>query len=151
MSVAVTRTARPLVTAIAQPTRAIGRTAARTLLARRAANPSTCGCCTAISSSELRPPGVARRVAGDVLCLGIAAIHVNVGTGTEVTIPEIPETVAHVVGYEVSTEWDTSKPDGTPQELLGVSKLAGTGWTAPIGLEEGLRCTLGWHQEHVAW
>lgn len=75
--------------------------------------------------------------------------QVNVGTGTDVTIREIAETVAKVVGYEGQTEWDTSKPDGTPQKLLDVSKLAAAGWTAKIGLEDGLRSTVEWYREHV--
>ena len=76
--------------------------------------------------------------------------QVNVGTGTDVTIQEIAETVASVVGYTCRTECDTSKPDGTPQKLLDVSKLANAGWTAKIGLEEGLRSTVGWYREHHA-
>jgi GDP-L-fucose synthase len=75
--------------------------------------------------------------------------QVNVGTGTDVTIREIAETIAGVVGYEGATVWDTSKPDGTPQKLLDVSKLAEAGWTAKIGLEEGLRSTVDWYRAHV--
>jgi GDP-L-fucose synthase len=75
--------------------------------------------------------------------------QVNVGTGSDVTIREIAETIAHVVGYEGRTEWDTSKPDGTPQKLLDVSKLADAGWTASIGLDEGLRSTVAWYREHI--
>lgn len=74
--------------------------------------------------------------------------QVNVGTGSDVTIKEIAETVARVVGYEGDTEWDTTKPDGTPQKLLDVSKLANEGWTARIGLEEGLRSTVEWFRAH---
>lgn len=74
--------------------------------------------------------------------------QVNVGTGRDVTIKEIAETVARVVGYEGETEWDTSKPDGTPQKLLDVTKLAEAGWTAGIELEDGLRSTVEWFREH---
>ena len=74
--------------------------------------------------------------------------QVNVGTGSDVTIREIAETVARVVGYTGETEWDTTKPDGTPQKLLDVSKLAQAGWTAQIGLEDGLRSTVQWYHEH---
>ena len=74
--------------------------------------------------------------------------QVNVGTGTDVTIEEIAETIAAVVGYEGRTEWDTTKPDGTPQKLLDIKKLADAGWTAKIGLEEGLRSTVDWYREH---
>ena len=75
--------------------------------------------------------------------------QVNVGTGIDATIREIAKTIARVVGYQGETEWDTSKPDGTPQKLLDVSKLAGAGWTAQIGLEDGLRSTVEWYREHV--
>ena len=75
--------------------------------------------------------------------------QVNVGTGSDVTIREISETIASVTGFEGETEWDTSKPDGTPQKLLDVSKLAEAGWTAQISLEEGIERTVAWYHEHV--
>lgn len=76
--------------------------------------------------------------------------QVNVGTGSDVTIREIAETIARVVGFEGGTEWDTSKPDGTPQKLLDVSKLADAGWTAQIDLEAGIRSTVDWfHANYV--
>lgn len=76
------------------------------------------------------------------------AEHVNVGTGTDVTIREIAETIAEVVGFEGETEWDTGKPDGTPQKLLDVSRLAETGWTSSIDLREGLERTVQWFRDH---
>ncbi|BAJ75229.1 nucleoside-diphosphate-sugar epimerase [Microbacterium testaceum StLB037] len=75
--------------------------------------------------------------------------QVNVGTGSDVTIREIAETIAHVTGFEGETEWDTSKPDGTPQKLLDVSKLAEAGWTAKISLEEGMERTVAWYRDNV--
>jgi GDP-L-fucose synthase len=74
--------------------------------------------------------------------------QVNVGTGSDVTIAEIADTIARVVGFTGTTQWDTSKPDGTPQKLLDVSKLAGAGWKARIGLEGGLRSTVDWFRAH---
>lgn len=74
--------------------------------------------------------------------------QVNVGTGKDSTIREIAETIAEVVGFEGETDWDTTKPDGTPQKLLDVSKLADAGWTAKIGLREGLERTVAWYREH---
>lgn len=74
--------------------------------------------------------------------------QVNVGTGSDVTIREISETIASVTGFEGETEWDTSKPDGTPQKLLDVSKLAEAGWTAQISLEEGIERTVAWYHDH---
>lgn len=75
--------------------------------------------------------------------------QVNVGTGTDVSIKEIAETISGVVGYTGRTEWDTSKPDGTPQKLLDVSKLAEAGWTSKISLDEGLDRTVAWYRDHV--
>jgi GDP-L-fucose synthase len=65
--------------------------------------------------------------------------HVNVGTGSDVTIRELAELVAKVVGFEGRIEFDASKPDGTPRKLLDVSRLLTTGWTASVGLDQGLR------------
>lgn len=76
--------------------------------------------------------------------------QVNVGTGKDATIREIAELVAEVVGYEGETTWDTSKPDGTPQKLLDVSKLRDLGWEARIGLRDGLASTVKWYREHTA-
>jgi GDP-L-fucose synthase len=76
--------------------------------------------------------------------------QVNVGTGRDSTIKEIAETVASVVGFEGDTQWDASKPDGTPQKLLDVSKLRGAGWEASIGMREGLESTVAWYREHAA-
>jgi len=75
--------------------------------------------------------------------------QVNVGTGRDVTIKEIAEEVARAVGYTGTTEWDTTRPDGTPQKLLDVGKLATAGWTAGIGLAEGLASTVAWYREHT--
>ncbi len=77
------------------------------------------------------------------------AEHVNVGTGRDATIKEIADVIADVVGYDGETEWDTTKPDGTPQKLLDVSKLRGLGWEAQIGLREGIASTVDWYREHV--
>ena len=74
--------------------------------------------------------------------------QVNVGTGSDVTIREIADTIGEVVGFTGQTEWDTTKPDGTPQKLLDVSKLADAGWTARIGLREGLERTVAWYRDH---
>ena len=75
--------------------------------------------------------------------------QVNVGTGKDTTIKEVAETIADVVGFGGDTKWDTSKPDGTPQKLLDVSKLADAGWTAKIGLRDGLESTVAWYREHA--
>lgn len=64
---------------------------------------------------------------------------VNVGTGTDVTIRELAETIARVVGYEGTFSFDSSKPDGTSRKLLDVSKIHSLGWRAATELEAGLK------------
>lgn len=64
---------------------------------------------------------------------------VNIGTGTDVTIRELAETVMDVVGFRGRITFDATKPDGTPRKLLDVSRLAGLGWTARTGLRDGIR------------
>lgn len=76
--------------------------------------------------------------------------QVNVGTGTDVTIKELAEIVAEAVDYRGTIEWDTSKPDGTPQKLLDVSTLADAGWTAQIGLREGVADTVNWFRKNLS-
>ena len=66
---------------------------------------------------------------------------VNAGTGKEITIKELTELVAKVVGFEGKILWDTSKPNGTPRKLLDVSKAEGLGWKYKTELEEGIRLT----------
>jgi GDP-L-fucose synthase len=75
--------------------------------------------------------------------------QVNVGSGTDVSIREIAETISSAVGFDGETLWDTSKPDGTPQKLLDVSKLARLGWTAKIDLQQGIEQTVDWYRQHV--
>ncbi|TLM84541.1 GDP-L-fucose synthase [Pseudarthrobacter sp. NamE2] len=74
--------------------------------------------------------------------------QVNVGTGKDITIRELASIVASAVGYEGEIEWDSSKPDGTPRKLLDVSKLNNAGWSASIGLEEGIMDTVEWYRQH---
>ena len=75
--------------------------------------------------------------------------QVNVGIGTDVTIREIAETISRAVGFTGQTLWDTRKPDGTPQKLLDVSKLTRLGWTAKIGLQQGIEQTVEWYRHNV--
>lgn len=63
---------------------------------------------------------------------------VNVGTGVDVTIKELAETVKEIVGFEGQIIWDTTKPDGTPRKLMDVSKLHDVGWRHTINLKEGI-------------
>ena len=66
---------------------------------------------------------------------------VNMGTGKELTIKELTELVAKVVGFNGEIKWDTTKPDGTPRKLLDVSKLENLGWKYETELEDGIRLT----------
>ena len=66
---------------------------------------------------------------------------INVGTGTDVTIRELAETVARETGYKGRIVWDASKPDGTPRKLLDVSRLSALGWRSRIGLGDGIDAT----------
>lgn len=66
---------------------------------------------------------------------------VNVGTGEDISIKNLAELVARIVGYSGEIVWDTSKPNGTPRKLLDVSRLAALGWKYKIGLEAGIAST----------
>lgn len=70
--------------------------------------------------------------------------HINVGTGTDVTIRELAETIAGITGFRGRVVFDASKPDGAPRKLLDVSRLTNMGWHARIGLIDGLRDTYRW-------
>ncbi len=70
---------------------------------------------------------------------------VNIGTGEDVTIKELAETIASLVGYEGELEWDTTKPDGTPRKLLDVSKLHSLGFKHNTSLEDGIKKTYAWY------
>jgi GDP-L-fucose synthase len=66
---------------------------------------------------------------------------INVGTGTDVTIKELTETIASVTGFGGRIVWDASKPDGTPRKLMDVSRLTNLGWKARLNLREGIERT----------
>jgi GDP-L-fucose synthase len=76
-------------------------------------------------------------------------IPLNVGCGTDITIKELAETVAQVTEFGGSLEWDTSKPDGTPQKLLDTTRINQLGWSPTIGLEEGIRSTYEWFKNEL--
>lgn len=72
----------------------------------------------------------------------------NVGTGLDMTIRELAETVAEITGFRGTIEWDVSKPDGTPRKRLDVSRMTDAGWTARIPLKDGIRDTYAWFLTH---
>ena len=75
---------------------------------------------------------------------------INVGTGTDVTIRELTETVREVVGFKGKIVWDSTKPDGTPRKLMDVSKLGSLGWRARIGLRDGIQRTYAAYLSELA-
>jgi GDP-L-fucose synthase len=70
--------------------------------------------------------------------------HINVGTGQDVTIAELAQAMARVVGFDGELVFDTTKPDGTPRKLLSVKRLADLGWRYTTKLEDGLQQTYKW-------
>lgn len=74
--------------------------------------------------------------------------HVNVGTGTDISIAELARSIAEVVEYHGEFEFDVSKPDGTPRKLLDVSLLTSMGWSANTSLDDGLRSTYDWYRDN---
>jgi GDP-L-fucose synthase len=81
---------------------------------------------------------------------GYDGSFVNIGYGNDITIRELVEEVVSVVGFEGELQFDTSKPDGTPQKLLDSSKANSLGWKAEIALRPGIQDAYGWFLEHVA-
>lgn len=75
---------------------------------------------------------------------------VNIGVGKDITIKELAELIRDVVGFKGSIEYDPSKPDGTPQKLLDVSRLRSLGWEAGISLRKGIEMTYRWYVEEAA-
>ena len=76
------------------------------------------------------------------------AEHINVGTGEDISIKELSETIADVVGFKGEFVWNTDKPNGTPRKLLDVSKINSLGWYPTIGLREGIKQTYDWYLEN---
>jgi GDP-L-fucose synthase len=75
---------------------------------------------------------------------------INVGLGDDMPIRELAETVAAVVGFEGTIEWDSAKPDGMPRKLLDTSRINALGWQPRIGLREGVASTYAWYLENAA-
>ena len=76
-------------------------------------------------------------------------VHINVGTGTDLTIQELCERVAKVTSYRGRIEWDTSRPDGTMMKRMDVSRINAAGWHATTGLDEGLERAYSWFVNHA--
>lgn len=76
-------------------------------------------------------------------------LPLNLGTGKDVSIRELAETIACVIGYTGAIEWDTNKPDGAPRKLLDSSRLLAFGWNPAVDFEEGLKDTYQWYLDNI--
>lgn len=74
--------------------------------------------------------------------------HINIGTGKDLSIKELAETIQSVVAFEGDISWDSTKPDGTPRKLLDVSRAEKLGWKHSVDLREGLEKTYAWYLEN---
>jgi GDP-L-fucose synthase len=79
-----------------------------------------------------------------------SSLHLNVGTGEDLTINELAGKVAHAAGFGGEIKWDRTKPDGTPKKVLDVSRIKALGWKPTITLEEGIASTIAWYKEASA-
>ncbi len=75
--------------------------------------------------------------------------HINIGTGIEVSIRDLAETLVEIIAPDLQLRWDTSKPDGAPRKLLDVSKMTALGWTAQTSLRHGIEQTYAWLSGHL--
>ena len=73
----------------------------------------------------------------------------NVGTGVDLTIKELAETIQKITGHQGAIIWDATKPDGTPRKLMDISKMHDLGWKHKVDLEEGIQMTYNWFVENV--
>lgn len=76
-------------------------------------------------------------------------LALNVGTGVDVTIKELAETISRVVEFEGETVWDTDKPNGTPRKLLNIDRIKELGWSPKISLQEGIASTYAWYKDSL--
>jgi len=73
---------------------------------------------------------------------------INVGTGEDITIKELSNIVSNIIGFPGNTEWDTSKPNGTPRKVLDVGRIKSIGWQPKISLKEGIEDTYKWYSQN---
>ncbi len=76
-----------------------------------------------------------------------SSLHLNVGTGEDISIKELALKVASAAGFNGDIEWDSSKPDGTPRKVLDVSRIKALGWRPTITLDDGIASTIAWYKE----
>ena len=76
-----------------------------------------------------------------------SSLHLNVGSGEDLSIENLAERVAAAAGFTGAIGWDSSKPDGTPRKVLDVSRIKALGWKPTITLDEGIASTIAWYKE----
>jgi GDP-L-fucose synthase len=79
-----------------------------------------------------------------------SSLHLNVGSGEDLSIKNLAERVAAAAGFTGAIRWDSSKPDGTPRKVLDVSRVKALGWKPTITLEDGIASTITWYKEASA-
>ena len=75
-------------------------------------------------------------------------LHLNIGTGEDLTIMELAHLIGALAGYQGQTLWDSTKPDGTPRKVMDVSRLKAMGWSPTISLEDGIKETIQWFESN---
>jgi GDP-L-fucose synthase len=75
-------------------------------------------------------------------------LHLNIGTGQDLTITELASLISELTGYEGEILWDTSKSDGTPRKVLDIQRIQKLGWAHKISLREGIQSTIDWYREN---
>jgi GDP-L-fucose synthase len=75
-----------------------------------------------------------------------SSLHLNIGTGEDLSIKALAGIVAKAAGFSGEIEWDSSKPDGTPRKVLDVSRIKALGWKPTITLEAGIASTIAWYK-----
>ena len=76
-----------------------------------------------------------------------SSLHLNVGTGEDLSIKELAQKVADAAGFTGEIEWDSTKPDGTPRKVLDVSRIKALGWKPTITLADGIATTIAWYKK----
>jgi len=79
-----------------------------------------------------------------------SALHLNIGTGEDLSILELATKIAQISGFKGEILWNKSKPDGTPRKVLDVSRIRKLGWSPRVTLEEGIASTISWYREATA-
>lgn len=79
-----------------------------------------------------------------------SSMHLNIGSGQDLSIKELAELVADIAGYKGEIKWDSSKPDGTPRKVLDVTKAKSLGWAPAITLRDGIASAMDWYKEATA-